>query len=81
MKPIRLRANVDEHHRLTAQAPPTVAPGPVEIALLVESAPPAEDDAGEAWGQGIAREWADELTDPRQDLYTLSDGEPVNEAR
>jgi hypothetical protein len=36
-----------------------------------------EDDAGTSWAAGIAREWADELNDPRQDIYTLEDGEPV----
>ena len=28
---------------------------------------------------GVARQWEDELSDPRQDIYTLADGEPVNE--
>jgi hypothetical protein len=28
---------------------------------------------------GVAREWADELSDARQDIYTLSDGAPQNE--
>jgi hypothetical protein len=81
MHTIRLRATVDEHHRLTAQAPPTVAPGPVEIALLVQSSIGTEDDAGEAWAEGIARQWAEDLGDPRQDLYSASDGEPVNAPR
>jgi hypothetical protein len=37
-----------------------------------------EDDAGAAWMEGVLHEWADELADERQDIYTLSDGEPVS---
>jgi hypothetical protein len=81
MQTIRIRATVDEHHRLTAQAPPTVAPGPVDIELLVDSPSASDDDAGEAWARGVARDWAEDLADPRQDLYSLSDGEPVDDPR
>ena len=34
--------------------------------------------AAERWMSGIAREWSDELSDDRQDIYTLDDGEPVD---
>jgi len=27
-----------------------------------------EDDAGQEWARGVAREWANDLADPRQDL-------------
>ena len=80
MQTIRVRAIVDEHHRLTAQVPPHVAPGQVEIAVLIPRSAD-EDDAGAAWADAIAREWADDLADPRQDVYTLPDGDSVNEAR
>ena len=40
-----------------------------------------EDDADAVWMQGIAKEWAAELSDPREDLYTLTDGTPVDAAR
>jgi hypothetical protein len=33
-----------------------------------------EDEAGVNWAAGIAREWADDLSDPWQDIYTLKDG-------
>jgi len=39
-----------------------------------------EDAAGLAWAGGVAREWADELSDSRQDIYSLSDGQPVDAA-
>jgi len=29
-------------------------------------------------GQGIAAEWSTELNDPREDIYTLDDGRPLN---
>jgi hypothetical protein len=36
-----------------------------------------EDAAGRAWFDGIAREWGDELADIRQDIYSISDGRPI----
>jgi hypothetical protein len=36
-----------------------------------------EDEAGAAWTDAIARAWGDELADPRQDIYTLEDGQSV----
>jgi hypothetical protein len=49
----------------------------VRIILLV----PEEDDAANVWEAGIAREWSAELKDPREDIYTLEDGQPVNAGR
>ncbi len=80
MKTIELIGHVDKHGRLKADVPGEVPPGPVRIALLVPSKA-EEDEAGQAWAAGIAREWSDELADPREDIYTLDDGEPVNGAR
>jgi len=81
MKTIRIRGQVDEHHRLHADLPATVAPGPVEIEVVVPSEVPEEDDAGAAWSTGVAREWAEDLADTRQDIYTLEDGEPLDCSR
>lgn len=36
-----------------------------------------EDEAGCRWGEGVAMEWAEDLTDPRQDIYTWEDGQPI----
>ena len=33
-----------------------------------------------AWARFVAEQWLDELADPREDIYTLRDGEPVNAA-
>ena len=76
MRTIRITGHVDEHHQLSAEVPDVIPPGPVMISVSVES---HEDEAGTAWSAGIANEWADELADARQDIYTLADGEPVRE--
>ena len=76
MKAVELIGKVDEQHKLQVQVPETLPPGPVRIIVLI----PEEDEAGLAWMQGIAREWAAELSDPREDIYTLEDGKPVDEA-
>lgn len=77
MKAIELIGNIDEQHRLRAQVPEGLPAGPVRLIVLL----PEEDDAGLAWARGIAREWSDELTDTKQDIYTLEDGRPVNAPR
>ena len=79
MKTIRLIGHVDEHHRLCAEAPATFAPGPVEILVVLPT--DSEDDTGDAWMSGVAHEWAAELSDPREDIYTIADGEPVDGSR
>jgi hypothetical protein len=42
---------------------------------------PGEDEAGTLWANGVASEWSAELSDPREDIYTLADGQPVNASR
>ena len=53
-----------------------LSPGPVTIWIV----PTEEDDARESWAAEIAEQWADELSDVRQEIYTLADGEPVRES-
>jgi hypothetical protein len=77
MKAIELMGDIDDRHCLQAQVPAELPAGPVRLIVLL----PDEDQAGVAWMQGIAREWVDELDDPRQDLYSLKDGQPVNAPR
>jgi hypothetical protein len=72
-----VRGHVDDDHVLTAKVPNSIPPGPVTVLVAPRS---QEDDAGDAWMAGIAHEWADDLGDPRQDIYTLADGEPVRES-
>ena len=77
MGAVVLTGHVDEHHRLSADVPESIAPGPVVISILPA---PHEDEAGDVWAAGIAHEWADDLGDPRKDIDTLEDGEPVRES-
>jgi len=77
VKAIELVGDIDEQHRLQAQVPADLPAGPVRLIVLL----PEEDEASVAWAQGISKEWADELRDSRQDIYTLEDGQPVNAPR
>ena len=78
MRTITLKAVVDENRRLLADAPASVPPGPVQVTLNLPSAD--EDDAAE-WSGAIASSWAADWSDPREDIYSLSDGEAVDEGR
>lgn len=75
MKVIELTGQVDGQHRLCVELPPDVQPGPVKV--LVELTP----GEGNSWAAGIARVWASEWSDPREDIYTAEDGEPADEPR
>ena len=77
MPTIKLVGEIDRQHRLTASVPPSIAPGIVEVLLLLSG--DEEDDGGKAWMAGVSAEWRDELSDPREDLYTLADGTPLND--
>jgi hypothetical protein len=79
MATIRVAGEVDSQHRLSAIVPEMVVPGSVEILVFVRSQ--GEDDSGLAWASGIANEWNAELSDPREDIYSLNDGEPVDAIR
>ena len=74
MRALELFGDVDEHHQLHARVPEELPAGPVRLIVLL----PEEDEAGVHWARGVAREWSAELDDPREDLYTLEDGQPVN---
>jgi hypothetical protein len=76
MKTIELIGDIDEQHRLHAQVPTELPVGQIRLILL-----PGEDEAGGIWAHGIAAEWSAELEDPREDIYTLDDGQPVNAPR
>jgi hypothetical protein len=77
MKAIELIGDIDEQHRLRAQLPVEVPAGPVRVIVLL----PDEDEGGIAWQHGVGGEWADELQDSRQDIYTLTDGQPLDAVR
>jgi hypothetical protein len=77
MKAIELVGDIDDQHHLHAQVPEGLPCGPVRLIVLL----PDEDEAGIAWAHGFGKEWSDELADPRQDVYTLNDGQPLNAPR
>jgi hypothetical protein len=77
MKAIELIGDIDEQHWLHALVPTEVPAGQVRLIVFL----PGEDDAGSLWADGVASEWSAELSDPREDIYTLDDGRPMNEAR
>jgi hypothetical protein len=72
---ITITGQVSDQHLLSAQVPDSVPPGPVTIVILPAS---AHEDVEQRWMAGVAREWADELNDAQQDIYTLNDGDPVS---
>jgi len=77
MRAIELLGEIDDEHRLHAQVPEGFPTGSVRLIVLM----PDEDEAGLAWAGGLSAEWSAELSDPNQDIYTLSDGQPVNVPR
>ncbi|MGD9633050.1 MAG: hypothetical protein AB7G28_19780 [Pirellulales bacterium] len=77
MESIQINGHVDNQHRLIANVPLAVPPGPVTVWI---SSKPNEDDTGVEWANGISLEWSDELADARQDIYTLEDGAPLDSA-
>ena len=76
MNTVRTTGHIDAKHRLLVDVPDWLPPGPVTV-LIVPPSP--EDDTGDAWMAGVAEEWASQLGDVREDIYTLADGEPVDE--
>jgi hypothetical protein len=76
MDSVPIQGQVDEQHRLSAIVPGSVPPGPVTV--WIAPTRQEEDDAGNAWSEGVARQWTDDLADPNQDIYSLDDGEPVD---
>jgi hypothetical protein len=77
VKAIELLGEIDDQHRLHATVPENFPAGSVRVIVLT----PEEDEAGLAWAAGLSSEWSAELSDSKQDIYTLDDGQPVNAPR
>ena len=77
MNAIELIGDIDDEHRLDAHVPKELPAGQVRVIVLL----PGEDEAGGVWAHGTSAEWSAELQDPREDIYTLDDGQPVNAPR
>jgi hypothetical protein len=37
-----------------------------------------DDDDAQKWAAAVAQAWANDWSDPREDIYTLEDGEPLD---
>ena len=72
---IKVMGHVDEQHRLHAELPAEVKPGPVRIIVQ----PAIEDDEDAHWLALIDQSWAKDWSDPRDDIYSLEDGRPSHE--
>lgn len=75
MQAVKVTGRIDDQGQLVATVPPSIGPGEVDVLIIPRRS--EEDDAGDAWMAGIAREWRDELADARQDIYSSSDGQPA----
>jgi hypothetical protein len=78
MKAFEFVTEIDERRLLELALPSSAPLGHARVIVLLPE--PEEDEASAAWMQGVAREWAADLADERQDVYTLQDGEPVDES-
>lgn len=67
--------SVNDQHVLSANVPSTLPPGPVTIVVLPSH---PDRDVDREWVEGVTREWAADLNDSRQDIYSMDDGEPVD---
>ena len=74
MKTIELIGQVDERHLLSVEVPADVPPGPVKV--IVELPDVEEEEDSRSWSRAIAESWADDWSDPREDIYTVDDGRP-----
>lgn len=75
MATIKVLGQVDATHRLSAVLPDSIAPGTVEVLINVP------EDGERDWLATVAQAWHAELSDPKEDIYTLDDGEPINGSR
>lgn len=73
----RYRFSVPSECRLRAEAPRDLPPGRVHLIVVR----PDDDEAGAFGPWDVSQTWRDELGDVRQDIYTLSDGQPVDASR
>jgi hypothetical protein len=77
MRAVSIVGEIDDDHHIRAEAPRDLPPGRVHLIVVL----PDEDEAGAFWPWDVARAWSDELGDARQDIYTLTDGQPVDASR
>ncbi len=83
MQTYRVTGQVNAFGQLTATVPSAIGPGEVDLLVFARQSksPASEAEESEAWLSGVAREWHDDLADPRQDIYALNDGVPTDGTR
>ncbi len=74
MRTIELVGHVDEQHQLRVDLPSDISPGPVSVVLELADEPANAE--GGSWSRAVVQLWARDWSDPREDIYTLEDGEP-----
>jgi len=79
MQTLRIIGEIDQQHRLVVCVPRSFPSGSVEVLLIAR--PDGDDDAGLQWMNGISQEWEGEMNDPREDIYSLTDGTAADEPR
>lgn len=76
MKSIIIDGQIDEQHLLRAVVPTNLLPGPFRFVMTILE---GDDELFvDDWTRGIGKQWLAKLSDPREDIYTLDDGEPIN---
>lgn len=76
MKSIVLDGHIDNQHIFHVPVPADLSPGPIRVVVTILE---GNDEAFvDDWMRGIGRQWLAELSDPREDIYTLEDGVPVD---
>jgi hypothetical protein len=74
MERYELEGLIDENHRLSVQVPPHFQAGKVKV-ILQKDDTESDDD----WSRWVAHIWSRDWSDPREDIYTLEDGTPIDE--
>ena len=86
MRTIELSGVIDENHSLRADVPADIPSGAIRMWAWLPDDPERPTSTGDEieptlWMKGVAAEWNDELADIREDIYTMDDGRPADEAR
>ena len=80
MRAYELVGAIDQDRQLHVKLPENVQLTQDNVRVLV-LLPEVQDEPETNWMQSIAAEWATELADEREDIYTRQDGEPIDAAR
>jgi len=69
---------VDERHRLSADLPASVPPGPAKTVVVLAS---DQELSAAQWSASVGRMWALDWDDPREPNYDVETAEPADGAR